>query len=293
MRIDSHVHVTPPDLIAGWEKIAKREPYFKLLSESPVNRFATAEQVVEAMEENGFDKAVIFGFSFRDMGLCHYVNDYVIEKTREYPDRLIGFSTLLPQHPEAEKELVRTYESGLRGVGELFPEGQGFALESPQQMKALGHTCASLGIPVMLHVNEPVGHHYAGKTKTSLAQAVTFAQNFPDLKIILAHWGGGLFFYELMKEVRQDLARVYYDTAASVFLYGHQVYDVVKALDLTGKILFGSDFPLLSPQRYLGDLERSGLSDQDKEAILGGNARRLLSLETGNRRHCPDRNPVV
>ncbi|NLB50510.1 MAG: amidohydrolase, partial [Clostridiaceae bacterium] len=32
MRIDSHVHVTPPDIIRNWEKIAEKEPYFKLLS---------------------------------------------------------------------------------------------------------------------------------------------------------------------------------------------------------------------------------------------------------------------
>lgn len=276
MRIDSHVHVTPPDLIDKWEKIAEKEPYFRLLSQSPVNRFATAEEVVQAMEENGFDQAVVFGFAFQDMGLCRYVNDYVIEKTREYPDRLIGFASLVPQHPQAEKELLRSYESGLRGVGELFPEGQGFAPESASQMEALAATCSALGMPLMLHVNEPVGHDYAGKTRTSLSQAVSFAKNFPDLDIILAHWGGGLFFYELMKEVRQDLTRVYYDTAASVFLYDYRVYDVVKALGLTRKILFGSDFPLLAPKRYLNDLERSGLSDQDKKAVLGGNMRRLL-----------------
>lgn len=279
MRIDCHVHVTPPDLIDRWEKIAEREPYFKLLSESPVNRFATAEQVVEAMEENGFDQAVIFGFGFQDMGLCRYVNDYVIEKAREHPGRLIGFASLLPQHPQAEKELVRTHEAGLRGVGELFPEGQDFAPESARQMKALGTTSTALGMPVMLHINEPVGHDYAGKTRTSLSQAVSFARNFPDLKIILAHWGGGLFFYELMKEVRQDLAGVYYDTAASVFLYGYRIYDVVKALGLTEKVLFGSDFPLLAPKRYLKDLECSDLSDQEKKAILGGNLLRLLMYD--------------
>jgi predicted TIM-barrel fold metal-dependent hydrolase len=278
VRIDSHVHVTPPDIIENWEKIADKEPYFKLLSESPVNRFATAEQVVEAMDKDGFDRAVIFGFSFRDMGLCRYVNDYVIEKARVHSGRLIGFSTLVPQHPEAERELVRTFEAGLQGVGELFPEGQRFALESPRQMEALGLTCTGLGIPVMLHVNEPVGHPYAGKTGTKLAQAVAFAKNFPQLKIILAHWGGGLYFYELMKEVRQDLANVYYDTAASVFLYGYQIYDVVKALGLTRKILFGSDFPLLPPQRYMSDLGKSGLTAQEKQDILGENTRRLLSL---------------
>ena len=55
MKIDVHVHITPPDIIKDWEKYAANEPYFKMLSESPVNKFATAEQAVEALEADGFD----------------------------------------------------------------------------------------------------------------------------------------------------------------------------------------------------------------------------------------------
>ncbi len=278
MKIDIHVHVTPPDIIRDWEKIAEKEPYFKLLSESPVNKFATAEQIVEAMDKDGFDKAVIFGFGFQDMGLCRYVNDYVMEKAKEFPEKLIGFASVLPQHPEVEKELIRSVEGGLRGVGELFPEGQGFALDSPEEMAAFGRTSTELGIPVMFHLNEPVGHYYAGKTQTGLYQAEEFAKHFPKLKTILAHWGGGLFFYELMREVKQDLENVYYDTAASVFLYGHKVYDVVKTLGLVDKVLFGSDYPLLPPSRYMADLSQSELAEEDKKAILGRNATKLLNL---------------
>ncbi len=279
MKIDVHVHITPPDIVKDWEKYAASEPYFKMLSESPVNKFATAEQAVEALDADGFDKGVVFGFGFQDMGLCRYVNDYVIEKTREFPDRLIGFAVVVPQHPEVERELIRCHENGLRGVGEIFPEGQEFALESAEEMSPFASLCTELGMPVLLHLNEPVGHYYAGKTKTTLWQAEEFARNFPDLNIIYAHWGGGLFFYELMREVSRTLKNVYYDTAASVFLYGHKVYNVVKTLGLTDKILFGSDYPLLPLNRYFRDLDRSELTDDEKAAILGGNAMRLLALE--------------
>lgn len=278
MKIDSHVHVTPPDIIRDWEKIAEKEPYFKLLSQSPVNKFATAEQILEAMESDGFDRAVIFGFGFRDMGLCRYVNDYVMEKSRAYPDRLIGFASVLPQHKEVERELIRCKEGGLSGVGELFPEGQQFPLESAKVMGPFGQTCTDLGWPVIFHLNEPVGHAYAGKTETRLDQAEAFARNFPDLVTILAHWGGGLFFYELMAEVSRTLANVYYDTAASVFLYGHKVYNVVQTLGLTHKVLFGSDYPLLPPHRYMADLEKSQLTADERAAILGGNAKIILKL---------------
>lgn len=278
MKIDIHVHVTPPDIIRDWEKIARKEPYFKLLSESPVNQFADAEKTIQDMEADGFDKAVIFGFGFQDMGLCRYVNDYVMDKARAYPDRLIGFASVLPQHKEVERELLRCQAGGLRGVGELFPQGQQFDLASAQVMAPFARTLEALGWPVIFHLNEPVGHPYAGKTKTRLEEAEAFARHFPDLVTILAHWGGGLFFYELMAEVSKTLANVYYDTAASVFLYGHKVYNVVKSLDLTRKILFGSDYPLLPPRRYMADMEKSDLTQEEIAAILGGNAQRLLKL---------------
>jgi hypothetical protein len=64
LKIDFHVHVTPPDVIKDWKKIAEREDYFKLLSESPVNKFATADDVVKELESSGVDKAVTFGLSY-------------------------------------------------------------------------------------------------------------------------------------------------------------------------------------------------------------------------------------
>jgi len=275
--IDFHVHVTPPDIIAEWEKYAQKEPYFSLLSNSRNNRFATAEDIIAALNADGaIDRAVVFGFAFRDMGLCRYVNDYVIEKTREYPEKLTGFAVVPPGGDETAKEIERCFRRGLEGVGELFPEGQGFDLEDKAQTLCLTSACKELALPILLHANEPVGHYYPGKTDVSLRQLETFVSNNPDLKIILAHFGGGLLFYETMSEIKEKFRNVYYDTAAAPFLYDSRIYSAVKALGLCDKILFGSDFPLLAPSRCLPALEESGLDDEEKRQILGGNAQRLL-----------------
>jgi hypothetical protein len=103
----------------------------------------------------------------------------------------------------------------------------------------------------------------------------TFAQN----KIVLAHWGGGLFFYSLLKkEVKQRLKHVYFDTAASPYLYDPKVYRL--AIELVGveKILFGSDFPLLPPARYIDEMKSAGLSDAEMEKICGLNAAKLFNV---------------
>lgn len=270
------MHITPPDIIKDWRRIAEKEDYFKLLSESPVNKFATAEDIVEELDRTRVDKAVIFGFGFKDMGLCKYVNDYVIESVKKYPDKLIGYMSIMPKSKDLEKEMDRCMDKGLCGVGELFPYGQEFDITNPVEMKNLAHLSIERDLPVMLHVNEPVGHYYAGKTNTTPVKASEFAANFPDLKVIFAHWGGGLIFYEMMPEIRAQNKNVYYDIAATPFLYDKAIYRVAKEMGLLDKILFATDYPLIPMDQYIKDVEDSGLSLEDQYKIFGENAQRLL-----------------
>ena len=277
-KIDFHVHVTPPEISAAWRRFAQTEPYFALLSESKHNRFAAAADVVAALDAADFQRAVIFGFGFRDMGLCRMVNDYVIEAVRRCPRRLTGFIAVTPNSAEIEKEIDRCQSAGLKGIGELFPAGQCFDIDDAAQTAALTGICRERGLPLIVHVNEPVGHYYAGKTDTSLRQVERFIEHSPAVKIVLAHWGGGLLFYESMPGLREKFRDVYYDTAASPFLYDKTIYTAAAALGLTEKILFGSDFPLLSPRRYMEALESPGLSAGERDLILGGNAEKLLAI---------------
>ena len=276
MKIDFHVHITPPDIIKDWTQYAKNDQYFSLLSNSKTNKFAAAEDVISMLQQSGFDRAVVFGFAFRDIGLCRYVNDYVIEKVKQYSDKLTGFA-VVPPAQDAAKEIERCHDAGLRGVGELFPEGQEINLENKKQTDLICGVCKERNMPFLLHVNEPVGHYYPGKTNISMKQIESFVENNQGLKIILAHFGGGIFLYETMKELKEKFMNVYYDTAAAPFLYDQRIYNTVKALGICRKFLFASDFPLLPPERYFDGLEKSGLSAEEKRLIFGENAQKLLS----------------
>lgn len=279
MKIDFHVHLTPPDIIENWEKIAEKEDYFKLLSESPVNKFATAEDVVDELEKSRVDKAVVFGFAFKDIGLCKYVNDYVAESIKKYPEKFIGYISVMPKSRDLEQEIDRCISLGLCGIGELFPYGQDFDIDDPQDVRDLANFSIERDLPVIIHTNEPVGHYYSGKTDTTPVKASKFAENFPDLKVVFAHWGGGLVFYELMPEIRKQNKNVYYDTAASPFLYDKSIYKVVREVGVLDKILLGSDFPLIPINRYLKEIKNSGLTPDEQSRITGENACRLLDID--------------
>ncbi|NWF56902.1 MAG: amidohydrolase family protein [Syntrophaceae bacterium] len=79
-----------------------------------------------------------------------------------------------------------------------------------------------------------------------------------------------------MPEVARAAQRVYYDTAASPFLYRPQIYSLAARIVGPGRILWGSDFPLLSPKRYFRELAEAGLSSRARDQVLGENARKLL-----------------
>jgi predicted TIM-barrel fold metal-dependent hydrolase len=83
-----------------------------------------------------------------------------------------------------------------------------------------------------------------------------------------------------MNEIKTKFNNVYYDTAATPFLYDERIYRIAETMGLLDKILFASDFPLLNPSRYLKGLDKSGLSEDKKKMILGGNAKKLLKIQS-------------
>jgi predicted TIM-barrel fold metal-dependent hydrolase len=131
---------------------------------------------------------------------------------------------------------------------------------------------------LLFHVTEPVGHSYPGKQGLSMRDFYGFAMSHSDVKAVGAHWGGGLPFYDAMPEVHEALGRIHVDTAASSLLYGDGVYKRVVDQVGAANILFGSDYPLLAQGRSRRRIEEAGLSDTERDAILGGNAARLLGL---------------
>ncbi len=279
MIIDFHTHIFPPAFRRERERFFDREPAFKLLYDSPKSQLAGAETLVAAMDENGIDKSVTFGFPWLSEDHFKRHNDYIMESVARYPGRLIGFGCCDCRHPAAAEETERCLRSGLSGMGELAFYCNDLDCTSLEGLAPIMALCKDYNRPLMLHTNEPVGHRYPGKTENTLAQIYALVRRFEQNRIILAHWGAGLFFYNLLKkEVSQSLANVWFDTAASPYLYRPEIYALALQLAGDHKILLGSDYPLLSPKRYFDEMDRAGLSEDEKRRVCGLNAAALLDL---------------
>jgi predicted TIM-barrel fold metal-dependent hydrolase len=185
MKIDVHVHILAPDFIKDIRKNLDRDAHFKLLHDNPKAKFATAEDVLENMEKTGIDKSVVFGFSCLDPGMAREANDYIIETVKRYPDRFIGFAIVPPKDAGMEKELIRCHEAGLKGVGEVIPSSVQIDISDQDQVGAFTAVCRELGLPILMHTNELVGHYYPGKGEMGPEQAYRFAINNPDNRITI------------------------------------------------------------------------------------------------------------
>ncbi|MCS6839627.1 MAG: amidohydrolase family protein [Roseiflexus sp.] len=286
------MHFQPPEALAYLADAAEREPYWAMLlglHSTTRQSLASADEgrVLADMDRAEIDRAVIQGEYYRQHESCVAANNRALALHRRYPERFLVFATVQPADARALDEARRCAACGAVGIGELNPYAQGFTLDSPAFLR-LAETCIDLDLPLLLHVNEPVGRYYPGKAVTPLAQYYALALRFPDLKIILAHWGGGLFFYELMPSVRQALRNVWYDTAASPLLYPTaDIFAVALRCVHPRKILFGSDYPLpLYPRvsrepdfaAFLDEITALDITPDIRDDILGRNSARLLGL---------------
>ncbi len=279
MIIDIHTHIFPDTIRDRRERYFLPEPEFAMLYSSSKSRMVGASELVAAMDACGVDKAVVFGFPWKSGETFTRNNDYVMEAVHRYPDRLIGFGCFDPCHPNALQEAGRCLENGLCGIGELAFYTCGIDADSLARLAPVMDLCRTRNLPVLIHTNEPVGHDYPGKSPNTLRQIYELVRRFRKNTIVLGHWGGGIFFYNLLKkEVAESLTNVYFDTAASPFLYDNRIYTIATQLVGSEKILFGSDYPLISPSRYLKDFTQAGLTQTDIENISGRNAARLLGL---------------
>ncbi len=271
--VDAHVHIFPPQMIAERNSYLSRDDRFAALYADPRARMATAEEVVAEMDRTGVATSVVFGFAFKDQGLCREVNDYVLASTRTHKGRLAGLACTSPGTPGSVREVVRCLDAGMRGCGELTPGATAADLEELTEIAGL---LRERELPLLVHANEPVGHDYPGKSGFGPEACVACAQAYPGLSLVFAHLGGGAFLYEAMPELRHTLADVYYDTSAVPYLYDPGIYHAAAATAGIRKVLFGSDYPLLSPARYREGL--SGLSSEARTVILGDNARKVFRL---------------
>lgn len=273
--VDAHVHLFPPEFVSQRDDLIARDSWFGEAFASPKAKMIGEEQLLESMERTGFAMSIAVGWPWKDQGLCREHNAYLADVAHRHPDRIAWLGIVNPSLFDAPGEIERCIDGGASGIGEVNADAQGFDWGEPSALAYAFEALRSFDAPVMIHTSEPIGHDYPGKGTATPARLVKSLEAFPDVRFVMAHWGGGLPFYELMPEIRGIARNVVYDSAASTYLYDFSIFPLMERLVGADRILFASDYPVLAQGRFLDRVMASGVCEESLPQILAGNAERV------------------
>jgi uncharacterized protein len=271
--IDVHVHIEHTGEAASADKAA--EKYFGA-SGAPRERNALADYY-----RSRNMACVVFTVDERLTGRPMVPNDEIIQFALDNADVAIPFASIDPTRgPEAVREAKRLVAAGARGL-KLHPPLQQFSPDDPIAYP-LYEVFAEAKLPVLFHTGHSgigTGMPGGGGIRLKYGNPMPIddvAVDFPDLPIILAHpsfpWQDEAISICLHKP------QVYIDLSGwSPKYFSATLIQYANSL-LKNKVLFGSDYPLLTPDRWLADFEKIAIKDEVRPLILKENAMRLFGL---------------
>jgi len=270
MVIDVHVHLTPPEIAADRGRFLAGEGPWASLYADPKARMMSTGELLALMDEEGVDLALVGGFPWSDEDKAKRHNEWLLAEAERHPGRLRPLAAFDVLAPWAFRHAEDMLAAGHLGLGELALYDRGFGPRELDILGALGDMCRERGRPLLMHVNEPIGPAYPGKAPLELGQIYALVRRLAGVRLILAHFGGGLpFLAAQKKEVREALAQVRFDTAAMPFLYDPAALPMALKVLGPEHFFLGTDCPLLKPSRYRRYFEAAGLGPRETDMIMG------------------------
>jgi uncharacterized protein len=226
--------------------------------------------------------AVVFTVDWESRsGIAPIPNEEIAEAAAANADVLIPFASVDPARPDAVERARRLVaEHGVRGF-KFHPNLQEF-FPNDRSVYPLYEAIAEAGVPALFHSGHSgigTGLPGGGGLRLKYSNPMCLddvAADFPELDIVLAHpsfpWQDEAISICLHK------ANVWIDLSGwSPRYFPPQLVQYANT-QLREKVLFGSDFPLITPDRWLADFEQAPFKDEVRPLVLKQNALRLLGL---------------
>lgn len=259
MIIDAHVHIFP-------DKVAERavESIGKYYSKT-MEAKGTIQDLLERGQRAGIGRYVIHSTATR-VEQVEAINSYIADvcKTREF---FIGFGTLHPGLKDLDAEMDRIISMGLKGI-KLHPDFQDFNIDDEAMLPV--YRAIDGRLPVLIHMGDE------NRDSSSPARLARIIRLFPGMMVIAAHLGGYRMWDDSMRLLVGK--NIYMDTCSSLpFLEKERAVEIIRRHGVE-KILFGTDYPMWDQEEELNRFYSLGLTPEERELILHGNAERLFGL---------------
>ena len=278
--IDVHVHVhadqhghmsMDPELAAAAAKYFKGEPY------DP-----TVPEIAADYREAGMAAVIFTVDAEAATGQPALSNEEIADLAAQHADVLIPFASIDPARGTAGVRAARRLveEHGVRGF-KFHPSLQNFVPNDPA-VYPLYEEIQALGVPALFHTGQTgIGAGLPGGRGIKLRYSDPMllddvAADFPGLTVIMAH--PSVPWQDSAISIATHKANVFIDLSGWSPKYFPP--QLVRAINgrLAEKMLFGSDYPLLRPQRWMKDFQQLGIKDESQPLIMKLNAIRVLGL---------------
>ena len=269
--IDFHIHLagnTPDSLLESMYAMYGSKSDYDAFEK----KYSKPDAFVELLKESGVDYGVILA-ECCPLTRCVVSNDDV-EKFCAGHSELIPFCTINPYMEPQPTRMLKSLvlDRGFMGL-KMYPTYDHF-YPNVAELYPIYTTAQELGIPVLFHTGSSVFRN----ARIKYGDPIFFddvAQDFPDLKIIMAHGGRGAWYDEAMTMIRLH-RNVYIDvTGLPVRKLPAYFPDIDR---FSHKFIFGTDWPQVAAKSSIAKFSEIGLSPCSKNRILGDNAARLLGL---------------
>src|SRR5580704_15316601 len=275
--IDFHVHLPTPDWLDGsmGGYVEAAEAYFRSTVErQSLGELADKYRALDVL-------AVLLAWDAETAtGRPRVPNETIAAACREYPDAFTGLGSVDPHKPSAVDEVARIAELGLRGV-KFHPSLQAFAPDDPKYWPVFA-ACERHGLLALFHTGTSgIGARQPGGQgiRIDLAHPVkldSVAAAHPDLTVVAAHFGWP--WHMDLIAIALHKTNVYIDISG--WSPRRIPAEVIRELRgrLSGQFLWGSDYPLLTPERGLAEFDELDVPPDAARAVLYDNAARILRL---------------
>ena len=238
--------------------------------------------MLEEYTKSGVEKLVLFAWDAETASHRPPVrNEFVAKIADQFPEKIIGFASVDPHKKSSVQDLeVAVNDLKLRGL-KLHPQAQGFEPNDPKYYPIYAK-CVELNIPITFHTGSTywgAGLDGGGGLKLRRSNPMLLddiAADFPELKLIMAHPGWPWQDEQLAIATHKE--NVFIDLSGWSPKYFQPLLVTYMAKMIPHKFLFGTDYPMLSPARWLSDFETIPLRPEVRRMILRDNATKLLRL---------------
>ncbi|MFE5710733.1 amidohydrolase family protein [Streptomyces sp. NPDC056501] len=278
--IDFHVHVEQDAhgrLALDAELMDASAAYFR----SGQDRTPTVERLAAYYRERRMAAVIFTVDAATGLGHPALSSEEIAAAAAEHPDVLVPFGSVDPHRPDAvARASALVLDHGVRGF-KFHPSLQAFA-PNKREHYPLYAALQELGVPALFHTGQTgIGAGLPGGRGIKLRYSDPMllddvAADFPGLTIILAH--PSVPWQDEAISIATHKANVHIDLSGwSPKYFPPQLVRAAGSF-LRHKVLFGSDFPVVTPDRWLADFEALDIKPEVRPLILKENAARLLSL---------------